>query len=135
MVFWRMDEVVLDAYGGGDAGAGGGGGKLLARFVNEGAGEGGDGGEGAEGMGMGKVGSVEARWEIGGEAAEGLGSGLSLAVREDGAGVGGGGGGAGRDPFADEGASLVGGAGGGGGRGWREVKVQRKIVSGKYVAV
>ncbi|KAL8665527.1 MAG: hypothetical protein Q9202_002232 [Teloschistes flavicans] len=113
VVFWRFDEVALDGYAEG-------GQKLLARFSLE------EGGERA-------AGSVEARWEIGGDAAGGLGSGLGLAVKED-AGVGSLGGG-GSDPFADESAAggnaVVGGAAAG---SWKEVRVQRKIVSGKYVA-
>ncbi|KAL8741695.1 MAG: hypothetical protein Q9184_008354, partial [Pyrenodesmia sp. 2 TL-2023] len=79
--------------------------KLLARFNTE---------------SEGKAGSVEARWEISGEAAAGLGSGLGLsrsgASKEEGS----------PDPFADESAagSPIG--------AWKEVKVQRKIVSGTY---
>ncbi|KAL8687813.1 MAG: hypothetical protein Q9224_005044, partial [Gallowayella concinna] len=81
--------------------------KLLARFTTE---------------TEAQPGSVEVRWEISGEAAAGLGSGLGLSqsgtLKEEGS----------PDPFADESAagSPIG--------GWKEVKVQRKIVSGKYVA-
>lgn len=81
--------------------------KLLARFGTE---------------SEAKPGIVEARWEISGEAAAGLGSGLGLSrsgtMKEEGS----------SDPFADESAagSPVG--------QWKEVKVQRRIVSGKYVA-
>ncbi|KAL8925337.1 MAG: hypothetical protein Q9172_002268 [Xanthocarpia lactea] len=81
--------------------------KLLARFSTE---------------TEAQAGSVEVRWEISGEAATGLGSGLGLSqsgsLKEEGS----------HDPFADEsGAGSPSGA-------WKEVKIQRKIVSGKYVA-
>ncbi|KAI4240869.1 MAG: hypothetical protein L6R40_004864 [Gallowayella cf. fulva] len=80
--------------------------KLLARFSTE-----------AEAQ----PGSVEVRWEISGEAAAGLGSGLGLSrwgrSKEEGS----------PDPFADEDAA------GSPSGGWKEVRVQRKIVSGKYV--
>lgn len=60
-------------------------------------------------------GTVEARWEIAGEHAAGVGSGLGLshgaAVTKDES-----------NPFADEGAA------------YKEVPVQRKLMSGKYVA-
>ncbi|KAL8810557.1 MAG: hypothetical protein Q9200_002479 [Gallowayella weberi] len=81
--------------------------KLLARFATD---------------TEAQPGSVEVRWEISGEAAAGLGSGLGLSqsgtLKEEGS----------PDPFADESAagSPIG--------AWKEVKVQRKIVSGKYVA-
>ncbi|KAL8656630.1 MAG: hypothetical protein Q9226_002612 [Calogaya cf. arnoldii] len=82
--------------------------KLLARFSTE-----------AEGQ----PGSVEVRWEISGEAASGLGSGLWLSQsgssKEEG----------GPDPFTDEGSAAGSPTG-----AWKEVKVQRKMVSGKYVA-
>lgn len=81
--------------------------KLIARFSTE---------------SEGKPGSVEGRWEITGDAAAGLGSGLGLscsgASKEEGS----------HDPFADEG-----GAGSPTGA-WKEVKVQRKLVSGTYKA-
>lgn len=100
LIYWKLGDITLDGYAEGPQ-------KLLARFNTE---------------GEGKAGSVEARWEISGEAAAGLGSGLGLSrsstAREEGS----------PDPFADESAaaSPVG--------GWKEVKVQRKIVSGTYVA-
>ncbi|KAI4228135.1 MAG: hypothetical protein L6R36_001849 [Xanthoria steineri] len=82
--------------------------KLLARFSTD---------------GEGQPGSVEVRWEINGEAATGLGSGLGLSqsgsLKEEG----------GSDPFSDE-SSAAGSPTG----AWKEVKVQRKMVSGKYVA-
>lgn len=80
--------------------------KLLARFSTE---------------GEAKPGNVEMRWEISGDAAAGLGSGLSLSQmgsKEEG----------GIDPFADESASSS--AAG----TWKEVPVQRKLMSGKYIA-
>lgn len=82
--------------------------KLLARFSTD---------------GEGQPGSVEVRWEISGEAATGLGSGLGLSqsgsLKEEG----------GSDPFSDE-SSAAGSSTG----AWKEVKIQRKMVSGKYVA-
>lgn len=82
--------------------------KLLARFSTE---------------TEAQPGSVEVRWEISGEAAAGLGSGLGLSqsgnFKEEG----------GSDPFSDE-SSAAGSPTG----AWKEVKVQRKMVSGKYVA-
>ncbi|KAL8973859.1 MAG: hypothetical protein Q9197_001894 [Variospora fuerteventurae] len=81
--------------------------KLIARFSTE---------------SEGKPGSVEGRWEISGDAAAGLGSGLGLSCsgtwKEEGS----------HDPFADEG-----GAGSPTGA-WKEVQVQRKLVSGTYKA-
>ena len=100
MIYWKLGEVSLDGYSEGSQ-------KLLARFGTE---------------NEAKPGSVEARWEISGEAANGLGSGLALSrsgtMKEEG----------GSDPFADEGTA------GGSLASWKEVKVQRKIMSGKYVA-
>ncbi|KAL8882210.1 MAG: hypothetical protein Q9198_000755 [Flavoplaca austrocitrina] len=82
--------------------------KLLARFTTE---------------TEAQPGNVEVRWEISGEAAIGLGSGLGLSQagssKEEG----------GFDPFSDE-SSAAGSPTG----AWKEVKVQRKMVSGKYVA-
>ncbi|KAL8673137.1 MAG: hypothetical protein Q9168_002434 [Polycauliona sp. 1 TL-2023] len=82
--------------------------KLLARFSTE-----------AEAQ----PGSVEVRWEISGEAAAGLGSGLGLSqsgsLKEEG----------GSDPFSDE-SSAAGSPTG----AWKEVRVQRKMVSGTYMA-
>ncbi|KAL9019369.1 MAG: hypothetical protein Q9185_003355 [Variospora sp. 1 TL-2023] len=81
--------------------------KLIARFSTE---------------SEGKPGSVEGRWEISGDAAAGLGSGLGMSCsgtsKEEGS----------HDPFADEG-----GAGSPTGA-WKEVQVQRKLVSGAYKA-
>ncbi|KAL8709412.1 MAG: hypothetical protein Q9220_005795 [cf. Caloplaca sp. 1 TL-2023] len=100
LIYWKLGDISLDGYGDGPQ-------KLLARFSTE---------------SEAKPGSVEARWEISGEAAAGLGSGLGLSQsassREEGS----------SDPFADEG--TVGSPLG----AWKEVKVQRKMVSGKYVA-
>lgn len=98
LIYWKLGDITLDGYAEAPQ-------KLLARFNTE---------------SEGKAGSVEARWEIGGEAAAGLGSGLGLsrsgASKEEGS----------PDPFADESAagSPIG--------AWKEVKVQRKIVSGTY---
>ncbi|KAL8999421.1 MAG: hypothetical protein Q9169_001735 [Polycauliona sp. 2 TL-2023] len=82
--------------------------KLLARFSTE-----------AEAQ----PGSVEVRWEISGEGATGLGSGLGLSqsgnIKEEG----------GSDPFSDESSAAGSPAG-----AWKEVKIQRKLVSGTYVA-
>ena len=63
-----------------------------------------------------RPGTVEARWELAGAAAEGAGSGLgvSLLTAEPGA-----------DPFADEGAST--------GMTTTTVPVTRKLTSGRYV--
>ncbi|KAL9606619.1 MAG: hypothetical protein Q9179_000205 [Wetmoreana sp. 5 TL-2023] len=100
LIYWKLGEVALDGYAEGSQ-------KLLARFGTE---------------SEAKPGSVEARWEISGEAAAGLGSGLGLSrsgVSPD-AGS--------SDPFADE--STAGSPTG----SWKEMKVQRKIMSGKYVA-
>ncbi|KAL8734298.1 MAG: hypothetical protein Q9166_001496 [cf. Caloplaca sp. 2 TL-2023] len=100
LIYWRLGDISLDGYAESPQ-------KLLARFNTE---------------TEAKPGSVEARWEISGEAATGLGSGLGLsqsgALKEEGS----------PDPFADESAagSPVG--------AWKEVKIQRKIMSGKYVA-
>ena len=81
--------------------------KLLARFSTE---------------SEGKAGSVEARWEVSGEPAAGLGSGLGLSrsgtMKDEGS----------SDPFADESAASI------PSNSWKEVKVHRKIVSGKYIA-
>ena len=68
--------------------------------------------------GPARPGAVEARWEMGGGAGSGLG--VSVAADEGEA--------EGReDPFADA-------RGGEKEEGWREVGVQRKLVSGKYIA-
>lgn len=100
LIYWKLGDISLDGYAEGPQ-------KLLARFSTE---------------TEGKPGSVEARWEISGEAAAGLGSGLGLsrpgAPKEEGS----------PDPFADE--SVAGSPIG----AWKEVKVQRKIISGTYVA-
>ena len=80
--------------------------KLLARFSTE---------------GEAKPGIVEMRWEITGDATAGLGSGLSLSQmgsKEEG----------GSDPFADESTSSSGGG------SWKEVPLQRKLISGKYIS-
>ncbi|KAL8940685.1 MAG: hypothetical protein Q9211_002159 [Gyalolechia sp. 1 TL-2023] len=100
LIYWKLGDMSLDGYAETPQ-------KLLARFSTE---------------TEGKAGSVEARWEISGDAASGLGSGLGLSrsgtLKEEGS----------PDPFADESAAASpSGA-------WKEVKVQRKIVSGKYVA-
>ncbi|KAL8713629.1 MAG: hypothetical protein Q9225_006740 [Loekoesia sp. 1 TL-2023] len=100
LIYWKLGDVTLDGYADTPQ-------KLLARFSTE--------------M-EGKPGSVEARWEISGEAAAGLGSGLGLSrsgtLKDEGS----------PDPFADESAAASPtGA-------WKEVKVHRKIVSGKYIA-
>ena len=100
LVYWKLGDMTLDGYAEAPQ-------KLVARFNTE--------SEAAPG-------SVEARWEISGEASAGLGSGLSLSQtagsREEG----------GSDPFADEGTTPL--ATG----GWKEVAVTRKIMSGKYIA-
>lgn len=100
LIYWKLGDITLDAYAETAQ-------KLLARFSTE--------------M-EGKPGSVEARWEISGEAAAGLGSGLGLSrsgtLKDEGS----------SDPFADESAAASpAGA-------WKEVKVHRKIISGKYIA-
>lgn len=99
LVYWKLGDMTLDGYAEAPQ-------KLLARFTTE---------------SEAKPGSIEVRWEIGGEAAAGLGSGLSLSQtsvpKEEG----------GSDPFADEGTSTT--ALG----SWREVPVTRKIMSGKYI--
>ncbi|KAL9599215.1 MAG: hypothetical protein Q9219_003996 [cf. Caloplaca sp. 3 TL-2023] len=100
LIYWKLGDITLDGYAETPQ-------KLLARFGTE---------------TEGKPGSVEARWEISGEAAAGLGSGLGLSrpgsLKEEGS----------SDPFADESvAASPSGA-------WKEVKVHRKLVSGKYVA-
>ncbi|KAI4112706.1 MAG: hypothetical protein LQ345_006182 [Seirophora villosa] len=101
LIYWKLGDVTLDGYAEAPQ-------KLLARFSTE---------------SEGKPGSVEARWEISGEAAAGLGSGLGLSrsgtPKEEGSPP---------DPFADEG-----GAGSPTGA-WKEVNVQRKLVSGAYKA-
>ena len=82
--------------------------KLIARFSTE---------------SEAKAGAVEARWEIGGEDAAGLGSGLGLS-QTVGSGPEGG-----SDPFVDEG-TLAGSE-----AAWQAVRVTRRVVSGRYVAV
>ncbi|KAI4208542.1 MAG: hypothetical protein LQ346_000052 [Caloplaca aetnensis] len=98
LIYWKLGDITLDGYAEAPQ-------KLLARFSTE---------------SEGKPGSVEARWEISGEAAAGLGSGLGLSqsgtLKEEKS----------PDPFADE--STAGSPIG----AWKEVKVQRKIVSGSY---
>ena len=83
-----------------------GGLKLLARFSTE---------------SEAKPGNIEARWEVIGDNAAGLGSGLGIArVAEKSEGMGT------ADPFADNGTEKK--------EEWADVKVVRKLVSGKYVA-
>lgn len=103
LIYWHLGDVVLKA---GEAA-----GKLLARFATEG--EAGNG-------------SVEARWEIGGEQVLGVGSGMAVSVLNPENG------GAKADPFADEegnGGEVSSSAG-----EWRGVSGVRKCVSGSYVA-
>ena len=93
LIFWQLNDVVLTR---GAAPT-----KLIARFATE---------------SQASSGSVEARWEIGGESARKLGSGLSVSMpRHSGA----------ADPFADESVQ---------GSGWRAVPGVKKLVSGSYVA-
>lgn len=81
--------------------------KLLARFATD-----------AEA----KAGAVEARWELSGaENVEGLGSEVGVSVKGENGAAGAQGEAA--DPFADEEATA-----------WREVRGERKLVSGHYVA-
>ncbi|KAL8734966.1 MAG: hypothetical protein Q9181_002998 [Wetmoreana brouardii] len=100
LIYWKLGEITLDGYAEGAQ-------KLLARFGTE---------------SEAKAGSVEARWEISGEAAAGLGSGLGLSRSGASQDAGS------SDPFADE--STAGSPTG----TWKEMKVQRKIMSGRYVA-
>ena len=83
--------------------------KLLARFNTD---------------GQARAGSTEARWEISGDHANGLGSGLGLSRQRSGTREE-----SGSDPFADGGTSP------GTGDGWKEVRVTRKIVSGRYACI
>lgn len=79
--------------------------KLLARFSTE---------------SEARPGAVEMHWEISGEHAAGLGSGLSISRLSKDEG--------GSDPFADEGTTSPSTA------KWMEVRLTRRIVSGKYIA-
>lgn len=108
LIYWKLGDLTLDAYAEMPQ-------KLLARFTTD---------------GEAKAGSVEVKWEIGGEAAVGLGSGLGLSSmgttgKEEG-------GGGGSDPFADESVERTVSASTT--ASWQEVPVTRRIISGKYVA-
>ena len=101
LIYWKLGDVVLSAHNEGPH-------KLLARFTTE---------------GEARPGNVEARWEIGGEAATVLGSGLSVSqvsgIKEDG----------GSDPFADESAAPLSSA-----ALYKDVPTVKKLLSGKYMA-
>lgn len=105
LIYWKLGDVTLEA---GTAPL-----RLLARFVTD---------------AQAKPGSVEVRWEVGGEEARGLGSQLALSqltsssnkltatsAPQD-------------DPFADD-SSRPNSDG-----TWKEVPVVRRLVSGTYVA-
>ena len=108
LIYWRLGDVTLEA--------GRPATKVLARFSTE---------------SEAKPGSVDARWEIGGEHALGAGSGLEISCSSSSvhppfpphststSDV---------DPFADE---SVGGAG----MAWKPVTTVRKLISGKYTAM
>ena len=93
LIFWQLGDVTLTP---GAAAT-----KLIARFGTE---------------SQASSGSVEARWEVGGEGARKLGSGLSVSMPAHSGAA---------DPFADE-SGL--------GSGWRGVPGVKKLVSGSYVA-
>ena len=101
LIYWKLGDLVLSADDQGPQ-------ELLARFTTE-----------AEA----KPGSVEARWEIIGEAATALGSGLSVSqgsgTKEDGS----------SDPFADESVAAPSSA-----AVYKDVPTVRKMLSGKYMA-
>ena len=101
LIYWKLGDLVLSAH---DESAK----KLLARFATE---------------GEAKPGSVEARWEITGEAAVPLGSGLNVSqisgVKEDGS----------SDPFADESTITP-----FPGAVYKDVPTVKKLLSGKYTA-
>ena len=101
LIYWKLGDLILSAEDSGPQ-------TLLARFTTE-----------AEA----KPGSVEARWEISGEAAAVLGSGLSVSQRsgakEDGS----------SDPFADESAATPSAA-----AVYKDVFTVKKLQSGKYMA-
>ena len=105
MIYWKLGDVTVDAYAEAPI-------KLVARFATE---------------TEARPGSVEARWEIGGEHADTLGSGLGLSqlLASKGSDTGG-------NPFADD--TSAGGAGASAAKSWKEVAVVRKIVSGRYTA-
>ncbi|KAI9756429.1 MAG: hypothetical protein M4579_003851 [Chaenotheca gracillima] len=103
LLYWRLGDITLEANATPS--------KLLARISTE-----------TEGT----PGSVEARWEIGGQQATYLGSGLKLSqsnVDAPGANAPGP-----VDPFADESVAASPNT------AWKEVPSVRKLVSGKYVA-
>jgi hypothetical protein len=85
--------------------------RLIARFKTEGEGE-------------AMPGPVGARWEI-----NGLGSGLGVSLNEE---VGRGSGES--DPFADESGEKKDDGEGDGEGVWKEVRLERRLMSGKYVA-
>lgn len=85
--------------------------RLIARFKTEGEGE-------------AMPGQVGARWEI-----NGLGSGLGVSLNEE---VGRGSGES--DPFADESGEKKDDGEGDGEGVWKEVRLERRLMSGKYVA-
>ena len=101
LIYWKLGDLSLSADDEGPQ-------KLLARFTTE-----------AEA----KPGSVEARWEISGEAVSALGSGLSVSQgsgsREEGS----------SDPFADESAAAASSS-----AVYKDVPTVKKLLSGKYMA-
>lgn len=93
LIYWQLGDLVLKPGAAPE--------KLLARFATE---------------SQASSGSVEARWEIGGESALKLGSGLSVSMPgQSGA----------ADPFADESAHIA---------SWKPAPCVKKIVSGSYGA-
>lgn len=102
LIYWKLGDITLDAYAETPQ-------KLLARFTTE---------------GEAKAGSVDVKWEIGGESASALGSGLGLSTSGTGKEEGG------SDPFADESADRTTTTT----ANWQEVPITRRIISGKYVA-
>ncbi|KAI9778752.1 MAG: hypothetical protein M1816_003914 [Peltula sp. TS41687] len=105
LLYWKLGDITLEA--------GGSLSRLLARFVTD---------------VQAKPGSIEVRWEVGGEDARGLGSQLALSqlasppnkqtatsAPQD-------------DPFADDSSRPTSGV------TWKDVPVVRRLVSGTYVA-
>ncbi|KAK3671815.1 Suppressor of Profilin deletion [Recurvomyces mirabilis] len=102
LIYWQLGDVTVSA---GSAPQ-----KLLARFTTD-----------SEAVG----GSVEARWEIGGEEVMMLGSGLAVSVSGQPSGAA-----DGSDPFADEEGAAAGGLT----AVWRGVRGVKKLASGAYTA-
>ena len=105
LIFWRLGDVTLEA--------GATPVKLLARFTT---------------ATEAKPGSVDARWEISGDAAAGLGSQLRLSQLESSTNERESTNGSQDDPFADDSRAAVSRP------TWKEVPVVRRLVSGKYAA-